>query len=138
MHPAFQAPAATLQHLDKLSVNEKLSTTTTASSKNGSMNLSLTTTAMPLAATHMTNTGILTYSADFSLKTGYNGKILGGTHYMDRIDERHSHQNNRICGNNEMDHDGSGDESDSEEIDLTSNGCIDFSNNNNNNNNKCQ
>lgn len=144
MHPAFQAPASALQHIDKLSANEKLSTSSTSTSspspiinKNGSMNLSLTT---PLAATHMASAGILTYSADFSLKTGYNGKMLsngmGGAHYMERIDEQNSHHINRICGNNGMDHDGSGDESDSEEIDLTSNGCIDFSNNNNNN--KCQ
>lgn len=110
MHPAFQSPHQT----DKSLASDKLTSIT----KTGSINLS----PMPIAP-HPN--GTLTYSADFSLKTSYAKHFSNGTHYLDRI----GHHNDRIRDV------GSGDESDSEEIDLTSNGCIDFSNNNNS---KCQ
>lgn len=81
---------------------------------------------MPLTA-HGSHPASLTYSADFSLKTAYHGKMLSnGINYSDRVDERSSQHLQHLAGEHS-------DESDSEEIDLTSNGCIDFSNNNNNN-----
>lgn len=107
MHPAFQSPHQT----DKISTGDK----SAAMSKPGPMHLS------PMSLVTRPS-GTFTYSADFRLKTGYAGKHLSnGAHYLNRID----HHSDGIRDG------GSGDESDSEEIDLTSNVCIDFSNNNN-------
>lgn len=109
MHPAFQAP----HQSEKTTKHEKPTITKSRAPAHGLSTMTL--------GNHGTNP--LAYSAEFSLKADYTSKLMSnGTHFADRANGHHDRERES----------GSADESDSEEIDLTSNGCIDFSNNNNN------
>lgn len=123
MHPAFQAS----QVINKLVNKDKSGISI---NKSASLNLCLTTSSSSTLPAHNIHPAPLAYSADFSLKTAYQGKLLNNdqTRYNNERHEERNHQYQLNSVHNDSD------ESDSEEIDLTSNGCIDFSNNDNNNN----
>lgn len=124
MHPAFQGPQRTKSY-KKMDVPKHMM------SNDG----------------HISNRTLIPYPMDYPSKL----PLASATYPLHTSDSRHQHQEtsnqylNKV--NSVMDdkrgHIGAGsgmnqcadDSTDSEEIDLTSNGCIDFSNNNNNNNN---